>query len=702
MNWFTSLTGSRRAHRTSARPATRKVALTVEALEDRRLLSCNVISGHVFQDQNDNGIFDAGEAPLADSVIELLNADGVVVGTATTDATGYYEFTADSTVDTRPTTKTVSGSFVEAKTNSQQQLSLPQFDPELGTLTGIEISLSGRITSTVKAENLDLSKVVVAGKVAGDLSLAGPGFSTLLTTTSATQFFLASAFDGSVDFRGTSGVSFAPKTVLGDKLLMLDDPDVLEAYLGTGSVLLTETATATSTATGGGNLVASIGSTGSADVTIVYHYIPSDCLRRGEYTIRQARQPAGFLDGRESSGGTEVEGSVGADEIHVTLDGEDLGDNDFGEITPASLGGSVYLDTNNDGVRDAGEAGIAGVTVRLTGTDDTGQAVELTETTDGTGHYLFKGLRPGDYQLSEVQPKAYLDGQDAAGSLGGAAEDDVIDNIRVGVGDEGLNYDFGELPAARLGGVVFHDANNNGVMDKNETGIAGATLRLTGLDDQGNAVELEAVTQADGGYEFVGLRPGTYTISEDQPDGYLDGKDRSGGPSGSAGDDEISGIRLQQGAAWTGYNFGEVKPASLGGLVYVDANKNGVKNAGELGLGGVLILLTGVDDRGNAVSLSTTTDINGAYRFEGLRPGTYALKEQQPAGYTDGKESLGSLGGKVGNDQFTAIVVGSGQDGANYNFGEIAKATGGSTGTKPGTISKGPFLGSAVRKARKK
>ena len=40
-----------------------------------------------------------------------------------------------------------------------------------------------------------------------------------------------------------------------------------------------------------------------------------------------------------------------------------------------SLAGSVYLDANNDGTRQGGESGIAGVTVTLSGNDITGTAV---------------------------------------------------------------------------------------------------------------------------------------------------------------------------------------------------------------------------------------------------------------------------------------------------------------------------------------
>ena len=60
--------------------------------------------------------------------------------------------------------------------------------------------------------------------------------------------------------------------------------------------------------------------------------------------------------------------------------------NNFGELAPAKLSGYVYVDADNDGVKDGGEAAIAGVTVTLTGTDDLGNPVSETATTDANGH----------------------------------------------------------------------------------------------------------------------------------------------------------------------------------------------------------------------------------------------------------------------------------------------------------------------------
>jgi len=120
---------------------------------------------------------------------------------------------------------------------------------------------------------------------------------------------------------------------------------------------------------------------------------------------------------------------------------------------------------------------------------------------------------------------------------------------------------------------------------------------------------------------------------------------------------EITGVINDSGAA------------DPSGYVYVDANKNGYRDAGEAGIPDVLIELTGVTADGQQVYDSMRTDADGFYNFIVL-PGTYAVRQTQPAGYRDGQESLGTLGGTIENDRFSNIHVRPGENGVEYNFGE--------------------------------
>lgn len=70
-------------------------------------------------------------------------------------------------------------------------------------------------------------------------------------------------------------------------------------------------------------------------------------------------------------------------------------------LNQPSLSGSVYVDTDQDGLYSADEMGIDSVILELL--DATGTLLETTQTTDG-GFYLFEDLDPGQYQVRELQP----------------------------------------------------------------------------------------------------------------------------------------------------------------------------------------------------------------------------------------------------------------------------------------------------------
>jgi sugar lactone lactonase YvrE len=123
-------------------------------------------------------------------------------------------------------------------------------------------------------------------------------------------------------------------------------------------------------------------------------------------------------------------------------------------LTLSSLSGVVWEDFNDDGQVDFGENGISGVKVTLTGTDDLGNAVSLSQTTDGDGAYVFLNLRPGKYTLTEAQPAGYTQGLDSVGTAGGSLSATDRFSVALGLGVNGLNYNYGEQPPA--GGGVKH------------------------------------------------------------------------------------------------------------------------------------------------------------------------------------------------------------------------------------------------------
>jgi uncharacterized repeat protein (TIGR01451 family) len=110
---------------------------------------------------------------------------------------------------------------------------------------------------------------------------------------------------------------------------------------------------------------------------------------------------------------------------------------------------------------------------------------------------------------------------------------------------------------------------------------------------------------------------------------------------------------------------------SLAGFVYVDADNDGVMDSGELPLAGVTVSLIGTDRNGLTIQRQAVTGEDGSYAFDDLPAGLYQIVEEQPTGYRDGKDTVGSAGGtSLGDDQFTAIQLLAGQQATDYLFGE--------------------------------
>jgi large repetitive protein len=114
-------------------------------------------------------------------------------------------------------------------------------------------------------------------------------------------------------------------------------------------------------------------------------------------------------------------------------------------FVPSSLAGFVYFDVDNDGIKDDSELPIAGVTITLTGTDTSSNAVNRTLKTLADGSYKFDNLAPGNYTITQTQPALTIDGKETAGSQGGTTNTNnqiVVANLAQNV--NGVNNNFGE------------------------------------------------------------------------------------------------------------------------------------------------------------------------------------------------------------------------------------------------------------------
>ena len=288
--------------------------------------------------------------------------------------------------------------------------------------------------------------------------------------------------------------------------------------------------------------------------------------------------------------------------------------------TTASICGKKFNDLNGNGNMDSGEPGIPGWVIQLTYNQVSGP-VTLTQTTDADGSYCFYNLQPGTtYVLSEVMQSGWsqtLPGTPFTYSLTPLA---------------GQNYTlfFGnklDSVPATICGKKFNDLNGNGNMDSGETGLQGWGIQLTYNPGSG-PVTLTQTTDSDGSYCFNNLQPGlTYVLSEVMKSGW------SQTLPGTPFTYTVTALPGQNYTLFFG-NKQDSIPATICGKKFNDLNGNGNMDSGESGLQGWVIQLTYNPGTG-PVTITQTTDANGSYCFNNLRPGlTYVLSEVMQSGWS--------------------------------------------------------------------
>jgi|GEM_PF-483364 len=194
----------------------------------------------------------------------------------------------------------------------------------------------------------------------------------------------------------------------------------------------------------------------------------------GIYNVYEL-QPNYFADGAEIPG-TGATATIGPDSfLNLTLNGgvnavnfnfaegiEDLSKRPF-LASSQSVGqqqtirlpvtgtgvisGTAAVDTNRNGLLDAGDTRIPGIQMTLAGVDNAGNAVILQQTTNANGQYSFGNLPAGQFSVMQTQPFRYSDGAEQPGTL---IPDEVLDNlfalIPLPTGGSGSGFNFLEKP----------------------------------------------------------------------------------------------------------------------------------------------------------------------------------------------------------------------------------------------------------------
>jgi len=161
------------------------------------------------------------------------------------------------------------------KTNWTDTFNIQQFDTSLGVFQSASISYGGSVVTDFKLESLDAAPATITANSAGQLVFGGFISNTL--AANATRTFNATAYDGVLDFGGTSGVTFNGVTAsavggpISITTLAALNADGLE---GAGTDALLVNAIGNSNASGAGNLFGQISTSANAYVTVVYNYTP--------------------------------------------------------------------------------------------------------------------------------------------------------------------------------------------------------------------------------------------------------------------------------------------------------------------------------------------------------------------------------------------------------------------------------------------
>jgi hypothetical protein len=299
-----------------------------------------------------------------------------------------------------------------------------------------------------------------------------------------------------------------------------------------------------------------------------------------------------------------------------------------------------------------------------------GNVVSYT-TTDANGEYHFVGLTPGSYNVEFSNlPQGYdftTYDADANGINGTVNSDANVSNgltqsVTLNAGDNNLNLDAGivSVTVASVGDYVWFDTNQDGIQDLAEKGVGGILVTL--FDNLNNPVA-STITKPDGSYIFTNVLPATYTIRFGNIPAGMIFTTQEVNPVSNTGSNAnpetgiTPSFTVLPGSHNPTIDAGLTNPilAGLGNYVWHDVNEDGLQDAAEPGIAGVLVTLYESD--GITVVATASTDGSGAYSFTNLPAGTFIVGfSDLPEGSTrtqivgvinDGLNSDLKVGGKT-------------------------------------------------------
>jgi len=359
-----------------------------------------------------------------------------------------------------------------------------------------------------------------------------------------------------------------------------------------------------------------------------------------------------------------------------------------------SITGQKWEDHNGNGVQDAGDDGIPNWTINLHGAGldgiwDNGDDVSGSTTTDGSGNYEFSDLSAGDYVVSEADVAGWTHTTVTSYNVTLTADMEVtgtetstvdctttITTFTTTTVSSSSDNDFGNFKNIDICGMKYEDTTGNGfsnddpVLNTSDPHYVTVTVNLYKNGD--TTPFATTSTGSDGTYCFTDLGPGTYTVSEVVPAGWTKTAETGATITASSGQDS------------NGNNFDDFKNIQICGTKFLDHNGSGslVKDVTNNFLGGFTIHLYQESNNTLGLQVGTggdtlitshgtgVTDVNGAYCFTNLGPGTYYVQEDAST-QTDPSNWIQSGGPTT----YYTEVAASGTNVANDNFANLHLTT---------------------------
>ena len=502
-------------------------------------ISNNSISGTIYRDDNRSNSLNGGEAGYPAQTVQLLDKDGSVIATTTTDANGNYSFD-----------------------------NLPD-----GTYS-VKVVKDGALTDLEQTEDPDGTKDSASEPIV--LSEDNP------TKKNVNFGYVPDYFIKGTIYRD------------GNRSGALDTDEKL--YEGVTV-----------------NLVDADGNVVAATTTDANGNYSFDKLPAGTYSIKVVQD--GTIAGLEQTGDPDATKDNASEPITLNNDNPSRTDVNFGYVNNNSLSGTVYRDDSRNGDQDGTEPGYSGVTVQLL--DKDGQVIATT-TTDANGNYSFSKLPDGTYSVKVVKDGELADTEQTEDP--DATKDGSSEPVTLGEDNPTKDHiDFGYVPDYSIHGLVYRDDNRDKTIDGDEPGLERVSVQL--LDEDGNVLQT-LDTDADGNYAFQHLPDGKYTVKVVRSSSIKD-YDQTEDPDATIDDTSAVYTMGPENSLQEKVNFGYVPDYSIAGRVYRDSDKSGSYTDGEETFSGVTVDL--LDKDGNVVA-TTTTDKDGKYSFEKLPAGTYRVK----------------------------------------------------------------------------